>query len=177
MKLYVIRHGRTNYNDQNKYYGKFDDDINQTGIEQAIKAKEKVANLDIDLIICSPLLRTRHTCEIINANNIQVIYDKRIEERETGSLTGKDLGEFYQTDYWNYYSDKKIDGLETIQELFERIKLFLDDIKQKFNNKNILLVTHGGVSRAIYFYFNQMPKDGILKDFGTQNCEIKEYKL
>ena len=62
MKLYVIRHGRTKCNDEHKYNGKLDEDINEIGIEQAKKASEEVKNLDIDLIICSPLLRTRHTC-------------------------------------------------------------------------------------------------------------------
>ena len=84
MKLYVIRHGRTKCNDENKYNGKLDEDINETGIEQAKKASEEVKNLDIDLIICSPLLRTRHTCELVNINNVPVIYDKRLEERDCG---------------------------------------------------------------------------------------------
>lgn len=73
MKLYVIRHGRTKCNDEHKYNGKLDEDINETGIEQAKKASEEVKNLDIDLIICSPLLRTRHTCELVNINKVPVI--------------------------------------------------------------------------------------------------------
>lgn len=177
MKIYVIRHGRTNCNDERKYNGKLDEDINKTGIRQAMEARNQVKALNIDLVICSPLLRTRHTCEIVNVNNIPVIYDKRIEERDCGVLTNKKLGEFYYTDFWNYYSDKKIEGLETVQNLFERIKLFLDDIKQKYNGKNILLVTHGGVARAIYFYFNELPKDGMIEKFGSDNCGIKEYEI
>lgn len=177
MKIYVLRHGRTNCNDEGKYNGKLDEDINETGIKQALEAREKVKDLDIDLIICSPLLRTRHTCDIVNGNNIPVIYDERIEERDCGLLTDKELGEFYYTDYWNYYSQNKIEGLETIQELFERIKLFLDDIKEKYRDKNILLVTHGGVARAIYFYFNELPKDGMIQKFGSTNCGIKEYEI
>lgn len=177
MKLYVIRHGRTKCNDENKYNGKLDEDINETGVEQAKKAREEVKNLDIDLIICSPLLRTRHTCEIVNSNNIPVIYDERLEERDCGKLTDTDLGEFYYTDYWNYYSDAKVEGLESIQDLFKRVKEFLDEIKEKYKDKNILLVTHGGVARGIYFYFNEIPKDGMLQKFGSSNCGIKEYEI
>lgn len=177
MKIYVIRHGRTKCNDEGKYNGKLDEDINEIGISQAVEARKQVKNLDIDLVICSPLLRTRHTCEIVNINNIPVIYDRRIEERDCGILTNKELGEFYYTDFWNYYSDKKIDGLETIQELFERIKKFLDDVKQKYKGKNILLVTHGGVARAIYFYFNELPSDGMIEKFGASNCGIIEYEI
>lgn len=177
MKLYVVRHGRTNCNDEGKYNGKLDEDINETGINQAKEARKKVEKLDIDLIICSPLLRTKHTCNIINANNIPIIYDKRLEERDCGKFTNEKLGEFYYTDYWNYYSNKKIEGLEIIPELFKRVSLFLDEIKEKYKDKNILIVTHGGVARGIYFYFNEIPKDGKLENFRSGNCEIKEYEL
>jgi len=177
MKLYVIRHGRTKCNDEIKFNGKLDEDINETGIKQAEQARELVEKLDIDLIICSPLLRTRHTCEIINSNNIPVIYDNRIEERDCGIYTGKKLGEFYFTDYWNYYSPKKIKGLESIKCLFKRVEEFLNEIKEKYKNKNILLVTHGGIVRAIYFYFNELPEDGMIQEFGLSNCDIKEYHI
>ena len=108
MKLYVIRHGLTKCNVEKKYNGKLDEDINETGIEQAKKAQKIIKDLDIDLIICSPLLRAKHTCDIINVNNIPVIYDERIEERDCGIYTGKEIGEFYNTDFccfisWNFY--------------------------------------------------------------------------
>ena len=67
--------------------------------------------------------------------------------------------------------------METIPDLFKRIKEFLDEIKEKYKDKNILLVTHGGVARGIYFYFNDIPKDGNLEKFGSSNCGIKEYEL
>ena len=75
------------------------------------------------------------------------------------------------------HSNKKIEGLETIPELFKRVSLFLDEIKEKYKDKNILIVTHGGVARGVYFYFNEIPKDGKLENFGSGNCEIKEYEL
>ena len=176
MELYVVRHGRTNCNDENKYNGKLNEDINEIGIEQAKSASKEVKKLDIDLIICSPLIRTRHTCNIINVNNVPIIYDKRLEERDCGILTNEKLGEFYYTDYWNYYSDKKIEGLETIQELFKRVDSFLDEIKEKYNDKNVLLVTHGGTCRAINAYFNGISEEGIVVSAKIKNCEIREYQ-
>ena len=177
MKIYVIRHGLTQLNKEGKYNGTFDEDIVEEGIKQAQEASNIVKNLDIDLIICSPLLRTRHTCEIININNVPVVFDERIKERDCGSLTCKELGDFYKTDYWNYYSNIKVQELESITHLFDRVREFLDDVKTKYRDKNILVVTHGGVARAIYFYFNQIPKDGMIEKFGSDNCGIKEYEI
>ena len=66
---YVIRHGLTKCNIEKKYNGRYDEDIIEEGINQAIKASHIVKNLDIDLIICSPMKRTKHTMELINVNN------------------------------------------------------------------------------------------------------------
>lgn len=178
MKLYVIRHGQTNCNKENKYNCRYDEDINETGIEQAKEASNQVGKLDIDLIICSPLKRTRHTNSIINVNNVPTVYDDRIIEREGGKLTNTIIDDYFVKEYYNYYSTNIVEGLETLPELFNRVHSFIDDIKNKYKNKNILLVTHGAVARAIQFYFEDMPSDGmLLKISGQKNCEIKEYKL
>ena len=178
MKLYVVRHGETYANAEKIYNGIVDDNLNENGINQAKRLIYDVKKLDIDLIICSPMKRTVQTCEIINANNIDVVYDERIIERNPGILSGKKLTEYDREEFWNYYSKDNVPGLETVKDIFERISNFLEDIKIKYKNKNILLVTHSGVSRAIYFYFNEMPKDGLLLNVsGQNNCEIKMYEF
>lgn len=177
MKLYVIRHGQTNYNLEHKYNCRYDEDINETGIRQAKEASEKVKELKLDLIICSPMKRTKHTMELINVNHVSVIYDERLMEREGGKLTGTVLDNYYHKEYYNYYSTNIVEGLETLPELFKRVHSFLDEIKEKYKEKNILLVTHGAVARVIQFYFEEMPENGMLLDVsGQKNCEIKEYE-
>ena len=178
MKLYVIRHGLTKCNVEKKYNGRYDEDIIEEGINQAIKASQIVKDLNIDLIICSPMKRTKHTMELVNVNNIDVIYDDRLMERNNGKLTLTKIDEYYDNEYYNYYSTKPIEGLETLPQLFTRVHSFLDEIKIKYSDKNILLVTHGAVARAIQFYFEKMPKDGMLLNVsGQKNCEIKEYEM
>lgn len=178
MKLYVIRHGLTKCNVEKKYNGRYDEDIIEEGINQAIKSSHIVKDLNIDLIICSPMKRTKHTMELVNVNNIDVIYDDRLMERDNGKLTLTKIDEYYDNEYYNYYSTKPIEGLETLPQLFTRVHSFLDEIKIKYSDKNILLVTHGAVARAIQFYFEEMPKDGMLLNVsGQKNCEIKEYEM
>ena len=178
MKLYVIRHGQTNCNREYKYNCRLDEDINEVGIKQAEEAREKLKNLDIDLIICSPMLRTRHTCEIINVADIPVVYDDRIIERDGGILTNTVIEDnYFNLEYYNYYSNNIVDGLESLPDLFKRTHSFLDEIKVKYRDKNILLVTHGAVAKSIQFYFEPMPEDGFLQKVkGQGNCEIREYK-
>lgn len=178
MNLYVMRHGQTNCNVERRYNCRLDEDINAKGIEQAEIAREKIKDLDIDLIICSPMLRTRHTCEIINVNNIPVIYDDRLIEREGGILTGKSTDEYYYKEYYNYYSTNVVEGLETLHDVFKRVNSLIDDIKINYKDKNILLITHKVITVAIPFYFKNIPEDGmVLNACDQKNCEIKKYVL
>ena len=74
--------------------------------------------------------------------------------------------------------DLEVENGERIQEFFGRVFECVNDIKEENNDKNVLLVTHGGVARAIDCYFNGIPEDK--EDTGKfmlGNCEVREYKL
>ena len=180
MKIYVIRHGRTKMNKNMVLTGQIDEDISEEGIEQAKEASMKVKDLDLDVVYCSPLLRARHTCEIINVNNVPVIYDDRLMERTFGEGDGKslkDLGMVYD-DYISYSFQIDIPGYEDMPTFFKRVHSFLDDLKTK-DYKNVLISTHGCVLRAIYYYFHDVPEDGNLAKLypRPENCQIDVYEL
>ncbi len=180
MKVYVVRHGQTEWNVQKKVMGRVDAPLTEIGIEQANEVSKNLENIDIDLIICSPLKRAKQTAEIINNNkNVPIIYDDRIIERYFGNLEGVSIDSINFNEYWDYYKNLNDNNIETMQEMFKRIYDFLDIIKEKYEDKNILLVTHGGVGMPINCYFqNSIPK-GSLKEKGFQlkNCELKEYEI
>ena len=73
--------------------------------------------------------------------------------------------------------DLDINNVEPISKVLERVTKRLDEIKDKYNEKNILIVTHGGVSRAINAYFNGIPEDGIIISANLDNCEIREFDV
>ena len=79
---------------------------------------------------------------------------------------------------WNYKLNKKYDDTEGIEELFDRVNNFLDGIQEKYKDKTVLLVTHGGVTVPIRVYFEGIPEGmEILKGLGIENCEILEYEV
>lgn len=175
MKVYLVRHGQTNTNIQRKYNFR-NEDINEKGIQQAEELREKIKDMDFDVIYCSPLLRARHTANIINTKKREIIIDKRLEERNSGNLAGKPLEYTNREIYWDYYTDNRYGTEETIEKLFERVSTFLNELKNKEYNK-VLVVAHSGVSKAFYAYFNGIPKDGKFLKLGLENAEIKEYQL
>lgn len=95
MKILLTRHGQTDWNVAGKIQGCTDIELNQTGIEQAKIAREKLLNYDIDIIITSPLKRAKRTAEIINeGRNIPLTESKGIIERNFGEFEGKTAKEF-----------------------------------------------------------------------------------
>lgn len=183
MKIYVIRHGQTDWNVAGKCQGMTDIELNNTGIEQAEKAREQLNNYKIDLIICSPLKRARKTAEILNdVINCKIIVDERIIERNCGEVEGT------TKDKWNSIIGEDIDvinnynlnwnkqSIEPIQTVCERVWNLLDEIQGKYKDKNVLLVTHGGTCRAINAYFNGIGEDGHVQSAKIKNCEIREYE-
>lgn len=175
MKVYLVRHGQTDTNISN-LYNFVNEDINATGIQQAKELRDKIKDMDFDIIYCSPLLRAKHTAEIINSKNKEMIIDNRLQERKHGNLEGKSIKFTNREIYWDYNTDIRYGTAETIQSLFERVNQFLNELKNK-NYENVLIVAHKGTSRAFDAYFNGIPKDGKLLKLGLENAEIKEYEL
>lgn len=177
MKIYVLRHGQTSWNVDKKIQGKQDTELNEVGIRQAYEAKEKFNLLNIDLIMCSPLKRTKKTAEIINQDkNLHIIYKKELIERNLGEFEGKDC-ETEEGDIYNYYKNESKMKIEPVVELCNRINKLLEDIKNNYKNNTILLVTHSGTTRAIEAYFYGIDKDGELPPENLKNCEIREYEF
>ena len=177
--IYIVRHGQTEWNVLKKIQGNRDISLNDKGREQARIIKQELENEPIDFIISSPLLRAKETAEIINKDlNLPIMFDKRIEERNFGILEGKDLEYLDSTNVWDYYLNEEYEGLETIQDLFKRVYSFLDEILEKYPDKNILLVSHGGVSIPVYCYFdNNIPSGSLVKKgIILGNCEVMKYK-
>ena len=175
MKIYLVRHGQCNSN-LKRIYNSTDEDLNENGIEQAKELARRINKMDYDIVISSPLLRAKHTAEIINVKNKEIIYDERLREREPGSLEGQSFDNTDREGYWNYYNDKKYGTEESIPHLFERVNEFLNELSKK-NYHSVLIVAHSGVSKAFYAYFNGIPEDGKFLNLGLKNTEVKEYEL
>lgn len=178
MKLLVVRHGRTNWNDLKKVQGTADIELNDEGIEQAEITAKLLENEKIDLIISSPLIRAVQTAEIINAiHKCNIICDERITERDYGEFEGLNKKEFNFIDFWTYSKNLKYNSSENIQDFFKRIFDFLDEIKEKYKDKTVLIVIHGGVSVAVNSYFEGIPKEGNPTKNHLKNCEVKTFFL
>lgn len=176
MEILLTRHGQTEWNALKKVQGKADIELNEVGVEQANKTKELLQNEDIDLILCSPLIRAVQTANIINSDrNIPMIITEGLSERDFGEFEGKTKSEFDFEAFWSYKQNMQYQKAENIRSFFRRVYSFLDDVQLRYEGKRILLVAHGGISIPVNCYFNGIPDQETLLSLALKNCEVAKY--
>lgn len=177
MKLYIVRHGETFENASDRLQGRIDSNLTEEGRKQAEIVKNIFENKTIDLIVSSPLKRCVETANIISDNKIKIIYDDRLLGRDHGEFTGLKKQDVNFDDYWNYYKNIKYEKAENVVDLYNRVSKLIEDLKEEYKDKNVIIVTHSGVIRVMYYYFNGIPNDGLLGEITIKNCSIFEYDL
>ncbi len=178
MKIYVTRHGQTDYNKKRMMQGRSDIPLNEVGIAQAGAAREKLGDIKFDAVYSSPLIRAVKTAEIIgNVSEAEIIKDERIIEANFGKY---ELMNYYGTGlpmmlYWSFPEVFKApEGVETIQEMIDRTSSFLRELEQK-DYENVLVACHGGIIRPIRGYLEDK-KNGIIWRPRPKNCETFVYE-
>lgn len=154
--VYLVRQGQTDWNLFKRCNGVTETLLNLTGIKQAKTLSENLKSIRFDVCFCSPLLRTRQTCEIIFDG--EIIYDDRLTEIICGEFEGKEETPAMITEF--FIAIKTGDkGTETYDGFMKRCYEFCDMIAQNYKGKNVLIVTHAVNIRVIDYYFKGKPKD------------------
>ena len=177
MKLYVVRHGQTDQNVLGLVQGDTESDLTEKGIEDAKALQELVASLDIDVVVSSPLRRALDTAKLITNNTKDIIIDERLIERDFGLSEGKPVDEELTVKYWNFKLNTDINQVEKIQDLMFRITEFIEDMRNKYEDKKVLVVAHSAILRAIHYAINGIPEDGDLLKIEIPNLRIIEYEI
>ena len=173
--LYVIRHSKTDWNLENKIQGRADIPLNHLGIQEANLIKEALNQTKFYEIISSPLIRAKKTAEIISNHQIPVVTDARIIERDFGEFEGLHKEDFDCSSFWNYSLNCQYAKAESVQKLLNRVYNFLDEYKEIYEKKDVLVVTHAGVIPAICSYFKGIPKSNNLFCYHYKTCEIIKF--
>ena len=159
MKIYVIRHGETNANKDGVLQGASNWPLNEDGVKLAKLTGENMKGIKFDACFSSPLDRAKQTAELVlkhSGNNINIIFDKRIEELNMGIYEGKKIkpNELEAPILkillfkWNAFFCGRFKGGETIKELCKRTQELLNEVS-KMDYENVLISTHGCAMRAM----------------------------
>lgn len=178
--LYIMRHGRTDWNDLHKMQGRTDIPLNDCGREMAEKAREEYKDVNFDICYCSPLSRARETAEILlKDRDIPIIYDDRLLEMSFGiyegtansfKIPGCPINVLFQTP--EKYT-VPVEGGESFDELFARTGDFLRNTAEPLVNegKDVLIVGHGAMNSSIICQVMGLPLEKFWSQ-GIENCKL-----
>lgn len=152
-RLYLVRHGMTEWNDGGKMQGKTDVPLNEKGVKQAELLARRLARKDIKAIYTSPLIRAKRTAEIISQIlKLEVIEAPALQEADFGEWEGLTLEEIRTgwkdaLELW-YEGRLSAPGGEGLLDMQKRVVECVEGIANKHKGQEILLVAHGGPIRA-----------------------------
>lgn len=174
--LYIARHGQTVWNTQNKVCGITDIELTEKGREQAKALASAVADKNINVIISSPLKRAVETSRIVSdMYNIPIKIDVRLIEQNYGVYEGVDRNNEAFLNNKRNFAYKYPNG-ESMMQVAYRVYGLIDEIRNRYKDKNVLLISHGGVCRIINTYFRDMTNEEFF-NYTLQNGELEEYEI
>lgn len=154
MKIYLARHGQSEGNIKNVFYGRTDFPLTAKGREEAVNLGKEIALYKIERCYSSTLIRARHTAEL-------ALKDLKMPLSLHDELMEQDMGEWECLEFTEIVKDPIKDGAEMIRgwaeveipggESFEDVKNRVESLLVKIieDNEDVLIVAHYGSLTAI----------------------------
>ena len=173
-KLILVRHGLSVYNDQNRFTGWKDVDLNEQGINEAKQAVNLLEEINFDMAFTSELKRANDTLDLILKGieqDIPIEKDLALNERDYGDLVGQNKAEAAkefgdeQVQIWRRSYDIPPPGGESLKDTADRVIPYLNEkiLPEVYSGKNIIVSAHGNSIRAIVMALKKFTPEEILK--------------
>ncbi len=156
-RLLLVRHGETELNSAERYWGHSDIKLSALGARQAERLRDRLAAQKIDVVYSSDLQRAWATAKTIAfRHQLEVTICAELREINFGKLEGLNFGEISQlfpefTAKWKAQrsTDIEFPGGESLDELNNRVSNFVGRLKKHEAEETILIVAHAGVLRSL----------------------------
>ncbi|WP_448587372.1 phosphoserine phosphatase PspA [Thermocrinis sp.] len=180
VRLFLVRHAESEWNPIGRYQGLLDPELSERGKVQAKLLGEAFKKEKIDIIFSSPLKRTYQTAlEIAKSHNLDVIEERRIIEIDHGVWSGmlvEEVKKKYPEDFNRWLEEPhevKFEGGESLREVYDRVKEFLDFLRKKHQNQTVVAVSHTVPMRAMLCALLNID----LSKFWSFGCDNASYTL
>ena len=168
-KVALIRHGSTPWNKEKRAQGSSDIPLDEEGKRDARKLAERLKSEKWDVLYSSPLLRAKETAEIIRGKvGLEIQFDSRLKEAGGGQIEGTTEAERIETwgDDW-----RMLDlGIEKSESVVARGGEFMDEVLNKHDGQNIIVVSHGA---WISHLLRELDRENIVEEH-MKNTSLSE---
>ncbi len=149
-KIYITRHGETEYNLLKRMQGSIDTQLSERGMEQAARLRDRLAGVSFDRVLASPLQRARVTAEtILEKRSEKLEFFDELKEMDFGFMQGKDY-EFLEREYPELYlqycespAEFQIPEGESFRGFRDRVEPIMREIEAVKETETMLIVCHG----------------------------------
>ena len=190
MKLYLVRHGETDWNRDRISQGITDTLLNETGRAQSVRLAEHLGRLSIGAIYSSPLKRAAQTAgPIASKSKVEIKYDPDLKEMNQGAIEGKKLDQMvteFPEVIAKWLEDPgsvRLPGGETLGEAQERGWSAVKRISESHSDENVIAVSHnlvilGIICRAISLdlkHLRKLKQDSTavnVLEFNNGHCRV-----
>jgi broad specificity phosphatase PhoE len=157
VKLFLVRHGETEWNKLGRFQGQNDNSLNELGLAQARDTARAAISWKPSALYSSPLCRTMQVAEeISHLVGLLVIPEPRLKELDLGELEGV-TGEEMRTGWPRVYKTWRNDpqavvmpGGESLVQLQERTWQAFQSLENAHNQGDVIvLVSHNFAIRAL----------------------------
>lgn len=176
--LVLIRHGESTWNQAHRVQGQLDDAVlTVKGRSQALDAVPSLREFSFDAVITSDLRRAVETATIIGeALSLESTTTTTLRERSYGVYEGNPMAELPRAVAGFaagsvHDADARPENGESLHDLYDRSAAYVDQLILERTSERLLLVTHGGVIRAMRAYCAGVTMDGLDWD-DVDNCTI-----
>jgi len=156
-RILLVRHGETELNSAERYWGHSDVRLSSLGLKQAERLRDRLATERVDAVYSSDLQRALVTAKTIaSRHRLDVTTCAELREINFGELEGLNFEEISQlfpefTAKWKVErsTDIEFPGGESFNELHNRVGIFVGRLKKHKAEETVLIVAHAGVLRSL----------------------------
>jgi alpha-ribazole phosphatase len=181
--LYLVRHGETEWNAEQRFQGHSDVPLNENGRRQAEAIAQHLATQELDAIYASDLSRAWDTAAAIAAHHdIELAAEANLREGSFGQWEGLTYAEIEQRDpkavaAWHEdISSFSPPAGESIHQLHDRVAAAYRQIAARHADQTVLLVAHGGSLQMLICLLLGLPAKSFWQ-FNLGHCSLSKISI
>ena len=153
LRIYLARHGETDWNAQRRLQGGTDVPLNDKGRAQAQALAARLDGVKLDAVYSSPLVRARETARALDGRApieaLDGLAEQGLGKFEGAYLDGRDAAIEAEYRTRSADPDDALDGGESTHEHLARVRAAVDEIRRRHPSGTVLVVGHGGTNRLV----------------------------
>jgi len=161
--IYLVRHGITQANKENRFGGRTDEELLPEGKDQILQVGERLKKSCITSVYCGPAKRTLQSAELLgDLLNVPCFSLQELDEINIphwDGLTKDEIRQHYNEEYPTWLNNPetfRLQGCETLKQVQERAVAAVNKMLAQQNSGNLLLVSHLIVLRCLVLYFREL---------------------